>query len=434
MSVQGSVCTAAHRNPIMKRTVTQKQIRPAAAEVLSGQSCADSSATSAPENDRSPVSQDADVSSVRPGDLQAAADVHSGQPLKFSDSNDFLGVLRQRVDEYFRTTGLPQRDCPQMYVKTLIIFCWFAVSYVLLVFFATEWWQALPLSISLGLAMAAIGFNIQHDGGHQAYSNHAWVNRLMALTLDLMGGSSYAWDRKHNSIHHTYANITGHDDDINIGFLGRLSPHQKRLKFHRLQHIYLWLLYGVMTVKWQVYDDFRDVIRGQIEGQPFVRPKGWSLFLFVAGKLVFCSLAFVIPMLQCGVGPALLCYGLAAFVQGLTLSVVFQLAHVVEGANFPLPDCDTGRIENAWAVHQVQTTVDFSRHSRLIGWLTGGLNFQIEHHLFPRICHVNYPAISRLVEVTCREFEIKYMVHETFFAGVRSHFRWLRQMGMPETT
>ena len=357
--------------------------------------------------------------------------VDPDQPLKFGARSDFLKVLRQRVDEYFTTTGKPLRDCPQMYVKTAIIFSWFVASYALLVFFAATWWQAIPLAVSLGLAMAAIGFNIQHDGGHQAYSNHNWINKLSALTLDLLGGSSYTWNRKHNSMHHTFANINGHDDDINIGFLGRLAPDQKRLKFHRLQHFYLWVLYGVMAIKWQVYDDFRDVITGRIGGQPFARPKGWDFVVFIAGKLLFFSVAFVVPMLVCGVGPTLLFYTVAAFVQGVTLSVVFQLAHCVEEAEFPLPEAGTGRIDNTWAIHQVETTVDFSRKSRLLAWYVGGLNFQIEHHLFPRICHINYPAISRLVEETCIECGIKYAVHPSFFAGVASHYRWLQRMGKP---
>lgn len=352
--------------------------------------------------------------------------------LKFNDRREFLSVLRQRVDDYFCTTGQPRRDCPQIYVKTAIILSWFVMSYVMLVFLSSTWWQAIPLAISTGLAMAAVGFNIQHDGGHRAYSDHHWVNKLAAMTLDLLGGSSYVWDRKHNSIHHTYANITGYDDDINIGFLGRLSPHQRRLKFHRLQHFYLWFLYGLMTIKWQVYDDFRDILKGQIDGHRFVRPAGWNLIVFIVGKLVFFSLAFVIPMLLFEFSAVLLCYVVAAFVQGVTLSVVFQLAHCVEDADFPVPDPGTGRIENDWAVHQVETTVNFATRKRFVTWLTGGLNFQIEHHLFPRICHVNYPAISRLVEATCSEFEIEYAVHETLFAGVASHFRWLRRMGMPE--
>jgi len=364
----------------------------------------------------------------------AEVDRSSGQTLKFRAQTEFWSVLRQRVDDYFAETGRPRRDCPQMYAKTAIIIGWFVASYVLLVFFASAWWQALPLTISLGLAMAAVGFNIQHDGGHHAYSNHAWINKLMAMTLDMLGGSSYGWDRKHNAIHHTYTNITGHDGDINLGVLGRLSPHQPRLGFHRLQHFYVWGLYGFLAIKWQLVDDFWYLFTGRMDQIHVARPKRWDLVVFIAGKVVFFTAAFVIPLLFYPVWAVLLCYFAAAFVEGVTLSIVFQLAHAVEEADFPMPASGTGRIENDWAVHQVETTVDFARTDRLVSWFTGGLNFQIEHHLFPRICHVNYPAISKVVEETCSEFGIRYVVHETFLAGMASHFRWLRRMGMSEAT
>ena len=210
-----------------------------------------------------------------------------------------------------------------------------------------------------------------------------------------MGGSSYFWARKHNTIHHSYANITGHDDDINLGFLGRLSPHQKRLKFHRFQHFYLWVLYGFLPIKWHVYDDFRDLATGRVGGNRFARPKGWDLAVFIGGKTFFFSLAFVVPLLMHPAWAVLLLYITASLVEGMVLSVVFQLAHCVQEAAFPLPRPDTGRMETAWAVHQVETTVDFARGNRLLSWFIGGLNFQIEHHLFPRICHVHYPALAR---------------------------------------
>ncbi len=317
-----------------------------------------------------------------------------------------------------------------MYLKTGVVLGWFAMSYALLVFVAATSWAALALAISLGLSMAAVGFNIQHDGGHHAYSERRWINKMMALTLDLLGGSSYIWARKHNSIHHSFSNITGHDDDINLGFLGRLSPHQKRLRFHRLQHVYLWVLYGFLPIKWQLYDDFRDLVTGWIGGHRFPRPKGWDLVTFIAGKVVFFSLAFVIPLLLYPAWIVLVLYVIATYVQGLTLSIVFQLAHCVEEAGFPMPREDTGRMDTSWAVHQVQTTIDFARRNRFLSWFVGGLNFQIEHHLFPQICHVHYAALAPLVEQTCREFGLPYMAHETFRAGVASHFRWLRRMGM----
>jgi len=351
--------------------------------------------------------------------------------LKFGGNTDFQGVLRKRVDAYFGRTGKRQRDCWQMYLKTALLFASFAALYVLMVFVVQTWWLALPLAILLGLVVAGIGFNVQHDGGHHAYSNYPWINKLMAMSLDLIGGSSFIWARKHNSIHHTYANITGHDDDINIGFFGRLSPHQTRLKVHRFQHFYLWALYGFLPIKWELYDDFRDLITGRIGEHRFARPKGWDLVTFLGGKLIFFSLVFGIPLLFHSVWAVLLCYVVASFIQGVVLSVVFQMAHCVEEATFPMPEKDTGRMETAWALHQVETTVDFARGNWLLSWCVGGLNFQIEHHLFPRISHVNYPALSKLVKETCREFGVRYSEHSTFWAGLASHFRWLRRMGMP---
>jgi linoleoyl-CoA desaturase len=354
--------------------------------------------------------------------------------LVFSSNNDFQVDLRRRVDEFFRSTGRRQRDCPEMYVKTAILLACFIASYGLLVFVAGTWWQALPLAMVLGLATATIGFNVQHDGGHHAYSNHAWVNKVMAMTLDATGGSSYHWRWKHGIVHHTYVNITGHDSDIDLGGLGRLTPHQRRFVLHRWQHWYLWPLYGLVAIKWHFVVDFRYVVTGRVGEYRFPRPKGRDLVIFVAGKAIFLALAFGIPMLLHPPWVVGLFYGVVAFVLGMALSVVFQLAHCVEEAEFPLPRDDTGRIENAWAIHQVETSVDFARRSRVAAWLLGGLNFQIEHHLFPRICHTNYPAISRLVQETCREYGVKYSEHESFWAGVVSHFRWLQRMGTATTT
>jgi linoleoyl-CoA desaturase len=280
--------------------------------------------------------------------------------------------------------------------------------------------------------LAAIGFNIQHDAGHRAYSRHNWVNKMFALTLDMIGGSSYLWDWKHNAIHHTYTNIDGHDDDINLGMLGRMSPQQPRYWFHRLQGIYLWLLYGFLSIKWHLFDDFYQLAIARIGERKIPRPKGKDLMVFIGGKVFFFSMAFAIPMLLHPVWQVLAVYAVAAFTSGVVLSVVFQLAHCVEEADFPVavPTADGGqRIEAEWAVHQVQTTVNFARKNRVLCWFLGGLNYQIEHYLFNRICHVHYPALSKVVEETCRDFGVRYVAHRTFLSAVASHWRWLTRMG-----
>jgi len=319
-----------------------------------------------------------------------------------------------------------------MYAKSAIILAWAVATYVLLVFWASTWWQAIPLSVSMGLSLAAIGFCIQHDGGHRAFSRHQWVNRIAASTLDLIGASSYIWDHKHNTLHHTYANIAHHDDDIEMGVLGRLAPHQKRYFFHRWQHFYVWLLYGILPIKWHFWDDTRDLIFAKIGTHRFARPRGGKLAILIAGKVLFTTLAFVLPLSLHVWWHALGCYLIAFWVCGCVISVVFQLAHVVEEAQFPQPDAATGRLPTHWAVHQVETTVDFARRNPFLTWFLGGLNYQVEHHLFPRVCHIHYPKLSRVVENACRRHGIEYHAHPSVWSAIASHFRWLRRMGSPE--
>ena len=351
--------------------------------------------------------------------------------LKFENDNAFQLALRRRVDEHFRVAGRRQRDCPTMYAKSAILLAAFALSYGLLVFAAHAWWHGLLLAVALGLVSAAIGFNIEHDGSHDAYSDRPWINALAAMTLELLGGSAYLWRWKHVRFHHTYVNVAGHDPDIALGLLARVSPHQRRRAYHRWQHLYLWGFYALLPIKWQLVGDFRALVTGRIGGHLVPRPRGGDLLIFVAGKAVFFAGAFGLPLLLHPAWAVLSCYAVSALVAGIVLSVVFQMAHCVEEADFPVPAQPGGRIARGWAVHQVETTVDFARHSRAAAWLFGGLNFQIEHHLFPRICHVNYPAIARLVEETCQEFGIRYMAHRSLPAGLVSHFRWLRRMGWP---
>lgn len=363
--------------------------------------------------------------------VRASVGATSGE-LKFAPNEEFHRVVRKRVDEYFRESGLNPRDDPRMYRKGAIALTWLAVSYVLLVFVAGTWWQGALCALSLGAAVACVGFNVMHDGAHNSYSDRVWVNKLAARTLDLLGGSSYIWARKHNTVHHTYANITGYDDDIDVGVLGRMSPQQAWLSFHRYQHLYIWPLYALVPFKWFFYDDYRDVLRGRIGDYRIARPRGWDLALFVGGKLAFIGLAFVVPMLAGHtMGPVVLGYLGVFAVEGAVMGTVFQLAHCVGDAAFPTPDAETGRMPGGWAAHQVETAVDYARGNRFVTWFVGGLNYQIEHHLLPQICHVHYPALAGIVERTCREFGLRYKARQTFTEAIVAHFRWLREMGRP---
>jgi len=354
---------------------------------------------------------------------------HSILKLEFGEDNAFELDVRRRVNDYFgQENGRSTKGAFQLYLKTGIIFSLFLASYLLLVFAASSVWQGFLFAILLGFSVAGIGFNIAHDGGHGAYSESPRINKLAAMTMDLVGVSSYLWFWKHSVIHHRYVNITGYDTDIDIGILGRLSPHSPRLPFHRWQHFYLWFLYGFLAAKMEFVDDFKRIIRGSIGKHRFPRPTGWDLVVLVVGKTVFFTWAFYIPLMFHSLGTVLLFYAVAVSVLGITLSVVFQLPHCAGQADFPLPN-RTGRIEKPWAVHQAQATLGVNRRSRLLSWPLGGLNFHLEHHLLPTICHIHYPAIAEIVKKTCNEYGVKYGEHPTFWSGVASHYRWLRLMG-----
>jgi linoleoyl-CoA desaturase len=354
-------------------------------------------------------------------------------PIKFGVRSDFRKELHKRVYDYLDKSGKPVRAPFAMYRKSVVILAWIAASYIGLVFFSTTWWQAAFFAVSLALAAAGMSFNIPHDASHGSYSGNAALNRAMAFAFDLMGASSYVWHWKHNVLHHGFTNIPGVDDDINLAGLGRMAPMQKRHGFHRFQHYYLWLLYGLITLKWQLYDDYRDVIVGKVGTRDIPRPKGLELILFIVGKLGWLSLFLVIPLSMHSLGNVLLGYFAVNLMLGITVAVVFQMAHTVEEADFVAPPGPEERIQNEWAAHQVETTVNFAPRNAFWTWYLGGLNYQIEHHLFPSVSHIHYPDLAPIVEQTCKEHGVSYNSHPTFRLAIASHFRWLREMGRPVT-
>ncbi|MFL5350695.1 MAG: fatty acid desaturase family protein [Hyalangium sp.] len=351
--------------------------------------------------------------------------------VKFLESGPFHQSLKARVEQYLAASGRSPRDLPGMYLKSAAILGWFVASYAWLVFGAKGPWGAMGGCVSLGLAMAGIGFSVQHDANHGSYSERRLINRLFAWTLDVLGGSSYVWSWKHNIFHHSHPNVMGLDEDIDIQPLCRIAPGQRLNAAHRFQHLYIWLLYGLLPVKWHFIDDFRNLLSGRIGQQKMPRPSAWKLAGVLGGKLLFFGWALVLPALLHPLWMVALGYALTSLVLGVTLSTVFQLAHCVEEAEFPQVPEDSNTFPRDWAVHQVESTVDFARGSPLVSWYLGGLNFQVEHHLFPRVSHLHYPALSRIVEETCREHGVRYRSQQSVGTALRSHVRWLKRMGRP---
>lgn len=309
-----------------------------------------------------------------------------------------------------------------MYLKSIIIFVWFATSYIFLLSQSNLIGLAVA-AISLGLSATAIAFCIQHDGGHSGYSNRSWLNKLTSWTMDLIGASSYFWRLKHRVFHHTYTNIDQYDTDIDVGKLLRLSPNQELKWYHKYQHLYVWFLYCLMGARWHLYGDFYDYFTRTVGPHKVDRPSGWEALIFWAGKSISISLFLLLPMYFFPAWMAFTTYAFVTGIMSIIMSVIFQLAHCVKVAEFPLD------AERSWAIHQIETTVNFSRGNRLLSWFLGGLNYQIEHHLFPQISHIHYPAIAEIVKKKCEEFSIDYNDHGSFWQGVKAHYHWLKTLG-----
>jgi linoleoyl-CoA desaturase len=341
----------------------------------------------------------------------------------------FTETLKARINQYFENNKIKLTGNRHLYIKTGILLSALIATYVILVFFTPPVWISVILCALLGVNFAAIGFNVMHDGAHGSYSNNKKVNEIMAYSLNLMGGSSYIWKIKHNLIHHSFTNVDGMDDDIDIKPFLRVHEDQPRYWFHRFQHIYFLLFYGLAYFMWVYYMDFQKYFSGKIGETPLRKMPAKDHFIFWISKLVYILVFVVIPILNVGLADTLIGYSIAVFVCGVLISVVFQLAHVITETQFPVPDEVTSKINTEWAVHQLETTANFSTRNRFVSWLVGGLNFQVEHHLFPKISHVHYPAISKLVRDTCQEYNVVYLEHPTVVSAVRSHIRHLRIMG-----
>lgn len=346
---------------------------------------------------------------------------------------DFYNTTRQRVHEYFTNNNLRVHANAQMVIKTIAMMLIYLIPYFLLVLgIITNAWLMYGMWIVMGFGMAGIGLSVMHDANHGAYSKNKKVNEIIGQVIWFIGGSSVNWRIQHNVLHHSFTNIEHMDEDLETIPLLRFSPHDKRRSVHRFQHYYAWFFYGLMTLMWATSKDFIQLIRYKHKDLVKTQKKTFNRLLveLILIKLIYYVFILVIPMLTIAAPWYMIILGFVSmhFLCGLILALIFQPAHVMPNTAFPLPD-DQGNMENKWAIHQLMTTVNYAPHSRLFSWYVGGLNYQIEHHLFPNICHIHYKKISKIVKETCTEFQLPYYSEPTFFSAVWQHMMFLRQLG-----
>jgi linoleoyl-CoA desaturase len=355
--------------------------------------------------------------------------------ITFAKEIGFRKELNRRVEAYFKSENISPRDNPAMYLKTAILFGWMILAWILIVFGPLSGWMRLLGCVILAFGMAGFVFNIGHDAIHGGYSNNKYVNRVLGLTYDFMGISSYLWRYRHNVLHHTYPNIPGHDVEIDGDGWVRMYPTQEYCWYYRFQHIYIWLLYSFVPLYWSYCDVDLILRKGKYHEHVIPTPKPSEKITLLGFKVIWLAYVIGIP-LAVGYTPLQVLLGvLVTFMAyGVIINIVFMLAHVVETADFVTSQGEIIKIEDEWAIHQLRTTVDFAPNNRFINWYVGGLNYQAVHHLFPKVCHIHYPKIAKIVHEVCQEFGVEYKVYGTFGEILSSNYRWLKAMGCSPVT
>lgn len=349
---------------------------------------------------------------------------------KFPSASQSLHTeLKKRVQDYFEKKGIDSTGNPRLFTKAITMIIALVAIYIHLLIWTPVWYLALGECVIMGGIVAAIGFNVMHDGSHGSFSSKKWVNRVAASSISLLGANHFMWNMKHNMIHHSFTNIDGVDDDIEIGVLMRMAPTQKRYMMHRFQHVYFWFLYMMLYVFWLFFTDYQKYFSRKIGAVPLKKMSFADHAEFWLVKVYHAAVFIVIPIVCLGWLSWLIGFLVMSMVAGFILSIVFQLAHTVEQTEFPVADIETQKLPDEFAAHQIKTTANFATRNKLVSWLVGGLNFQIEHHLFPKISHVHYPAISEIVRSVCREYQLQYIEYPTMRKAVWAHVRFLKQLG-----
>lgn len=343
----------------------------------------------------------------------------------------FFSSLKKSVDDYFNQNNLKKTGNWKLYIKTAILIPLSLAIYIYLLLGNYSALAGIVLTLILGLGLVAIAFNIMHDACHGSYSSKKWVNDFFSYTMNFLGSNAYMWKIKHNVIHHTYTNVDGIDDDIAKSPVLRLCPSQKRMPAHKYQFVYMFFLYSLSTIAWAWITDFMTYVsRKMVATEMKMDVK--EHIIFWLSKLYYFGFYILLPIMFVGWQAWLIGYLILNVTMGLTLSLVFQLAHIVEKTEFEEAGTTPKQLDTEWAIHELRTTANFAPKNKIVTWFAGGLNFQVEHHLFPRISHVHYKELSNIVKDHCERFGIPYHSYPKMREAVLSHIRVMKELGKKE--
>jgi len=360
------------------------------------------------------------------GDLvpsEAAPQRPVGEP---AGASSFPKVLRSRLDRFFADQNISPKADRSMWVKIATGLAVLVGSWIAIYAFRPDSWRFIALYVFGGLAQTFLLLNIAHDSNHNAISSVPFVNKTLNYVFDLCGISSYMWRILHHRGHHSCINVHPEDDALTGRGLLRFTPHEPRTRVQRFQHIYAFVLYALFSLDYVFVRDFECFFFPSHDYLKRNHPAREYAILF-AGKGFYLTYMLILPVVVLGKSPLLVAaaFLLVHLIIGLTVALVFQTTHTVDSTYFP-----SGRGEFDDGVYHIfATTADYATASPIVGWLAGGLNHHVVHHLCPFVCHTHYGHLTRIVKETAEEFGVPYREHPTMTRAIWHHLILLRQLG-----
>jgi linoleoyl-CoA desaturase len=319
-----------------------------------------------------------------------------------------------------------------MWIKIAAGTALLAGSWIALYALRPNSWKFVALYVLGGLAQTFLLLNIAHDSNHNAISSMPSVNKTLNYAFDLCGINSYMWRILHHRGHHSCINVHGEDDALTGRGLFRFTPHEPKLRLHRFQHVYALFLYALFSLDYVFVRDFESFFFSRHDYLKRTKHPAREVAILFAGKLFYFTYMLVLPIVVLEKSPLLVAgaFLLVHLIIGLSVSLVFQTTHTIDTSYFPL---SRSEFDNS-VYHIFATTADYATSNPVVGWLTGGLNHHIAHHLCPFVCHTHYAPLTRIVRQTADEFGIPYRQHATMTQAIRHHLILLKQLGNESST
>ena len=359
--------------------------------------------------------------------FSARTNLNAMSSIHFSASrNDQLlfAQLRRKVDKLINQED--HRFLFLIKVKALSLVAAYFILYFISLFFVTNHLIHILCYVMMGVVVVPIFLTVVHEAVHNNLFQTKGLNRYILYIFDILGANSFIWERRHKLLHHSFQNIAGWDSDIEQSNMMRIYPHDRRKKFQRFQHLYMWVLYPLYLVNWVFVRDFKDYFsKKQIINKVCHIPRREYLKLILFKAFFLCYMVVIPVLTGKQIGTTILSMFAMIVTAGIFALIILLTPHANVRSSFPRPD-NSGRIQDSWLQHQFATTNDVYLDNWFSRNLLANFNLHLAHHLFPWISHLHAPKVTGLIIDFCKDNGFEYRSYSLWIA-LKYHYDLVKQ-------